>query len=336
MKILLCYGTRPEWIKIKPLLHEFKREGINYSVLNVRQHTNLLEENNEVNYFVDIHENKMYPNRLDVIMSNITSIPPQAFSEVTHVLIQGDTATALMCAMAAFHRQIPVIHLEAGLRTRDKHNPYPEEVYRQMISKIADIHLAPTNQNVLNLNQENVLGKHFKVGNTVLDNLASYRNKISYGNEVLITLHRRENHERMNEWFSAISEIALSNPVTTYTLPLHPNPNVQKHKRLLKGVNVVEPIPYEQFLERLVKSRYLISDSGGIQEEASFLGKKVIVCRKVTERPETIGINTIMCLEPQDLRMHELSLRDKYAIEPNNIYGDGSSSLKIAKILKKL
>ncbi len=336
MNILVCYGTRPEWIKIKPLISAFKTQDIKYRVLQVRQHSTLLEDNQYVNYFLDIVSNDSNTNRLDNIVANIVNIPAETFIDITHVLVQGDTATAFTCALAAFHRKITVIHLEAGLRTRDKENPYPEETYRQLISRIADIHLAPTNQNVSNLDGEHVLGRYFKVGNTVLDNLVSYRDKISYGDEVLITLHRRENHERMDEWFSVISEIALSNPGTTYTLPIHPNPNVQKHKSLLKGVNVADPIPYEQFLERLVKSKYLISDSGGIQEEASFLGKKVIVCRKVTERPETIGINTIMCLEPQDLKMHELSLRDNYIIEPNNIYGDGTSSIKIANILKNL
>jgi len=336
MKILLCYGTRPEWIKIKPLLNAFKQEGIQYSILNVRQHTTLLEDSKEVNYFVDIHDNKMYPNRLDVIMSNITSIPPQAFADVTHVLVQGDTATALMCALAAFHRQIPVIHLEAGLRTRDKKNPYPEEVYRQMISKIADIHLAPTAANITNLDQEYTSGMYFKVGNTVLDNLTSLRKDIEYNDEVLITLHRRENHEKLSEWFDAISQIALENKDIKYTIPIHPNPNVMKHVERLKGVNVEYPIPYEKFVQRLVKCKYLISDSGGIQEEAAFLGKKVIVCRKVTERPETIGINSTLCFEPGDLLAIERQHRDNYRIDPNNTYGDGMSAISIASILKSI
>jgi UDP-N-acetylglucosamine 2-epimerase (non-hydrolysing) len=336
MNILICYGTRPEWIKVKPLIEAFKNEGVKYKVLQVKQHSNLLDHNVDINYTVDIVDHKSNLNRLDNIISNITNIPEEVFSNITHVLVQGDTATAFMCALAAFHRKISVIHLEAGLRTKDKENPYPEETYRQLITRIADIHFAPTKHNIANLEQECVMGKCYQVGNTVLDNLVALRDKAVYGNEVLITLHRRENHERMDEWFSAISEIALSNPNTVYTLPIHPNPNVQKHKNLLKGVNVIDAIPYEKFIERLVQCKYLISDSGGIQEEASFLGKKVIVCRKITERPETIGLNTTLCYEPKDLYNHELIVRENYVISPNNIYGDGNTSIKIIEILKSI
>ena len=336
MKILICYGTRPEWIKIKPLIQAFKESNIEYRILQVKQHATLLEENEEANVILEISDHYLNQNRLDIILSHLVHIPAVAYHDVTHVLVQGDTATALMCALGAFHRKIPVIHLEAGLRTRDKENPYPEETYRQLISRIADIHLAPTSQNVSNLDGEHVLGRYFNVGNTVLDNLISYRDKTSYGNEVLITLHRRENHEQMDEWFKAISDIALDNPETVYTLPIHPNPNVMKHKHLLKGVNVVFPIPYEQFIERLVQCKYIISDSGGIQEEASFLGKKVIVCRKVTERPETVGSNSTLCASPSDLVSIEKNHRENFAIEQNNTYGDGYSALKIVKVLKSL
>ncbi len=336
MNILVCYGTRPEWIKIKPLLNRFKQEGIRYDVLNVRQHTNLLEDTSEVNYVLDIKSETSNSNRLDNIIANITSIPSEAFLEKTHVLVQGDTATALMCAMAAFHRKIPVIHLEAGLRTRDKENPYPEEVYRQMISRIADIHLAPTSTNMSNLNDEYVSGRYFKVGNTVLDNLLQFREQIEYGNEVLITLHRRENHDQISEWFDVISNIALRNNDITYTLPIHPNPNVKKHIDRLKGVNVIDPIPYDIFIQRLLKCRYIISDSGGIQEEASFLGKRVIVCRKITERPETVGLTSALCNSPNDLYALENEIRNNYKIEPNDIYGSGHSSADIVRILKSL
>lgn len=336
MKILVCYGTRPEWIKIKPLLNAFKQQGIEYRVLNVRQHTSLLEGNSEVNYVLNIEDSSLNKNRLDSIVGNIANIPQSAFYEITHILVQGDTATALMCSIAAFNRQIPIIHLEAGLRTHDLKNPYPEEAYRQMISRIASIHLCPTEQNALNLKSEHVNGVISVVGNTVLDNLLELRNHISYGNEVLITLHRRENHDKINNWFEVMSLIATANPNIVYTLPIHPNPNVLKHKHLLKNVNIISALPYDQFLKRLIACRYLISDSGGIQEEASFLGKKVIVCRKITERPETVGLNSILCSEPSNLISTEEELKNNYIIEPNNTYGDGYSSIKIAKLLKNI
>lgn len=333
MKILFCYGTRPELIKINPLILEFKKRKIAFSTLNVRQHTTLINEN--ADFILDV-KNVKNLNRLDSILSSISEFDEKIFQNITHVLVQGDTATALMCAIAAFNRQIPVIHLEAGLRTYDVENPYPEETYRQIISRIASIHLCPTEQNALNLKNELVRGTTYVVGNTVLDNLLQYRNKISYNNEVLITLHRRENHDKIHEWFSVLSRIALENPKTKYTLPIHPNPNIQKHKEQLLGINVIEPLSYNDFLNRLVVCKYLISDSGGIQEEASFLGKKVIVCRKITERPESVGINSFLCLEPNELISIEKEVSNNYKIKPNNIFGNGNSSELISSIIEKL
>lgn len=332
MKILICYGTRPEYIKIKPLLNKFKESNISFRTLNVRQHENLVKD--EADHVVFLRDVSISKNRLDLILSTVADIEEGCFNDITHVLVQGDTATALLCAIAAFHRQIPVIHLEAGLRTRDFENPFPEEGYRQLISRISSIHLCPTENNKKNLIDEKVNGEIYVVGNTVLDNLVSLKAKCSYNDEVLVTLHRRENHLIMKDWFMALSKIAQSNPGITYTIPLHPNPNVLKYKNELVGLNVIDPLPYEEFLKRFISCRYLITDSGGIQEEASFLGKKVIVCRKVTERPESIDINTIMCDNPDDLIKKEFLLRDNYVVEQNSIYGDGNSCSNIVRILK--
>ena len=334
MKILICYGTRPEHIKIKPLLNKFKESNISFRTLNVRQHENLVKD--EADHVVFLRDASISKNRLDLILSTVADIEEGCFNDITHVLVQGDTATALLCATTAFHRQIPVIHLEAGLRTRDFENPFPEEGYRQLISRISSIHLCPTENNKKNLIDEKVNGEIYVVGNTVLDNLVSLKVKCSYNDEVLVTLHRRENHLIMKDWFIALSKIAQSNPGITYTIPLHPNPNVLKYKNELVGLNVIDPLPYEEFLKRFISCRYLITDSGGIQEEASFLGKKVIVCRKVTERPESIDINTIMCDSPDDLIKKESLLRDNYIVEQNLIYGDGNSCSNIVKILKDL
>ena len=333
MKILICYGTRPELIKINPIINELKKRKINFSTLNIRQHTTLINEN--ADYFLEIKNTKNL-NRLDTIFSSISEFDEKIFENITHVLVQGDTSTALMCALAAFNRQISVIHLEAGLRTYDVKNPYPEEAYRQMISRIASIHFCPTEENAFNLKNEKIKGSIHVVGNTVLDNLIELRNEISYNNEVLITLHRRENHDKIEQWFKIISQIAISNPELLYTLPIHPNPNVMKHKQLLKNVNVISPLPYDEFLKKLVTCRYLISDSGGIQEEASFLGKKIIVCRKITERPESVGINSVLCSEPSDLISIEKKIRNNYKIDPNNIFGNGNSSKTISSILEEL
>lgn len=332
MNILLCYGTRPEYIKITPLINEFSLKGIKFKTLCLRQHTSLLDSLKEPDYTVDIPEAM---NRLDGILAAGKDIPEETFFGVSHVLVQGDTATAFTCAMAAFHRNIPVIHLEAGLRTYDRDNPYPEETYRQLISRIASIHLCPTEQNKQNLLNEKVFGDIYVVGNTVLDKLVNIREQVSYGNEVLVTLHRRENHDQMAEWFSSINEEAKLYPKYTFTLPIHPNPNVQKYKKILTHVNVIEPLPYEQFIIRLSKCLFAISDSGGIQEEASFLGKKVIVCRTITERPETLGMTSFLCVKPESLHKLVTDAINTPIISKNSVYGDGQSSKIISKLLHR-
>ena len=254
--------------------------------------------------------------------------------EFDSVLVQGDTASAFACAIAAFHCRKKIYYLEAGLRSYDLNHPYPEEGYRQMISRLADINLCPTELSKQNLENEKVKGKCYVVGNTILDNLPPYKNKCEYTNKVLVTLHRRENHHQINEWFLKINQLAKINPELEFILPIHPNPNVQKHKNILTHVSVVEPMPHEDLLEILVKSRLIISDSGGIQEEASFFNKKVIVCRKTTERPEAIETGHLyLCSSPNDLnKQFDLLIKD-YEINSTCPYGDGQSSLKIKGII---
>ena len=177
-------------------------------------------------------------------------------------------------------------------------------------------------------------GEKLVVGNTVLDNLLPYKEKCEYGNKVLVTLHRRENHEQMSEWFKAVNDLAKQNSELEFILPLHPSPNVQQHKHLLNHINVLDPLPHSMLLDILVKSKLVISDSGGLQEEASFFNKKVIVCRQTTERPE--GKNSghlIMCQSPKELCGIFYNLEDNYKIEEKCPYGDGESSIKVKKIL---
>jgi len=258
------------------------------------------------------------------------------FRYITHVLVQGDTSTAFVCAMAAFHRNIPVIHLEAGLRTYDTQNPYPEETYRQLISRVASIHLCPTNENKRNLLNEGINKNVFVVGNTVVDNLVDYRSKVVRGNEIVITLHRRENHSLIKEWFLELDKLAHKHPTYKFVLPIHPNPNVQKHRYLLKNVEVIDPLPYESFLEKLVRCAMIVSDSGGIQEEASFLGKKLIVCRETTERPESLNQTSFLCTNPKDLE----ALFDRLIVDLNceqsDVYGNGFSAKNIVEVLRKV
>lgn len=328
MKILICLGTRPEWLKIKPITKVLDKK--NYDLFFTGQHEDLLNDIN-FDYKIEIKSNK---NRLDDIISSCMNNFPNV--DYDYVMVQGDTGSALGCALAAYNRKIKIIHLEAGLRTYDLENPYPEESYRQIISRISSINLCPTELSKTNLLNEKVSGKIYVVGNTVLDNLVHLKDNLSYGNQVLITLHRRENHDIMDEWFLELNKISVDYPNLEFILPIHPNPNVQKHKNLLnEKIKVVNPLSHNELIDVLTKCKFVITDSGGIQEEATFFNKKSIVCRKTTERPE--GINTghlILCNETKDLNNLVYIINENYYIDNSCPYGDGYSSEKIVKILK--
>jgi len=301
----------------------------NYKLLFTGQHTDLLRDI-EVDYKININEGD---NRLDRVVADCTLQFPEG--DFDTVLVQGDTASAFACGLAAFHRQLRLVYLEAGLRTGDLENPYPEEGYRQMISRIADVNLCPTNLSITNLVHERTVGQKFVVGNTVLDNLLPYKDKCEYEPTVLVTMHRRENHEKMDEWFAAINDAAKEHSALKFVLPIHPNPNVQKHKDLLTHVNVIEPLEYNELLNVLVKSKFVITDSGGLQEEGSFFNKKVIVCRKTTERPEGISTgHSIICASPHQLKKRVKTVNEDYIIEEECPYGDGKSAQRIREILE--
>ena len=326
--ILICYGTRPEHIKISPLLNEMNGI-IPYKTLFTGQHIDLVK-NVDFDFSLKI---KNGSNRLDSVVQSCLNLDDSIFKDITHILVQGDTVSAYSLALAAFHRGIKIIHLEAGLRTYDFENPYPEEAYRQCISRISDVNLCPTQNNWNNLQMEKVRGESVVVGNTVLDNLVGVES--SYGNKVLVTMHRRENHHNMDKWFKEINQLAIDNPELNFEIPLHPNPNVKKHKNILTHVNVVSPFSYETMIKEISECKFLISDSGGIQEESSFLNKKVIVCRKITERPESVGKHSFMCGEPQKLKGMFYSLKENYEVDLDCPYGDGQSSKKIVNYLKE-
>jgi UDP-N-acetylglucosamine 2-epimerase (non-hydrolysing) len=323
--ILLCFGTRPEWLKIKPLIRVLD----NYQLLFTGQHPDLLKDL-KVDYKITIGDNS---NRLDQLISDcLLQFPEGQFDSV---LVQGDTASAFACAVTAFNRKKKIYYLEAGLRSYNLDHPYPEEGYRQMISRLADVNFCPTELSKKNLLDERVEGECHVIGNTVLDNLISYKPKCEYTNKVLVTLHRRENHFQIDSWFTEINNIARQNKDLEFILPIHPNPNIQQYKHLLTNVNVVKPLSHQDLLEILVKCRLVISDSGGLQEEGSFFNKKVIVCRETTERPEAIETGHLyLCPKPEELNVIFEKINKNYIINSNCPYGDGKSSLKIKSIIK--
>ena len=329
--ILLVYGTRPEYIKIKPLIKEFKNFNIPFKILFTGQHKDIA--NGDYDFKIEMSD--LSENRLDSVIANLMTLSGKLFEDIDYVLVQGDTTSVVGLSMAALHRKINVIHLEAGLRTYDTENPFPEENNRRIVSTIAKIHLCPTELNAINLHKENVTENVFVVGNTVLDNLIEYKEKCDYTNKVLVTIHRRENHENIHEWFTEINELAKKYSELEFILPLHPNPNVQKHKSILTNVKLIEPLNHHDLLELLVKTKMVITDSGGIQEECSFFNKKCLVCRKVTERPESINLTSFLIDEPTDLSPIFESHINDYVVNFDSPYGDGFSSIKICKILKK-
>ena len=322
--LLICFGTRPEWLKIKPLIKIMDRS--EYKLLFTGQHEDLLKEV-DVDYRATINEGT---NRLDEVVKGCLNLPD---GEFRGVLVQGDTVSAFACAIAAYHRGFRIYYLEAGLRSYDLQNPYPEEGYRQMISRISHVNFAPTQKAMVNLFDEKCPGDTWLVGNTVLDNLVDLP-KPTYGNKVLVTLHRRENHPIMHEWFKEINDLAGMYPELEFIIPLHPNPNVQKHRDLLTDVTVVEPLSHEETMTILLNCKLVISDSGGIQEEATFFNKKVIVCRTTTERPEAIYTGHLhICKETKDLKDLFIRLEEYAYIQKDCPYGDGYAAEKIKKIL---
>lgn len=328
--ILLCYGTRPEWIKIKPLIEEFKKNDFEYKILFTGQQENIGQF--EYNWRIKIADRL---NRLDSIVHDSMNVLTNLDDRITYVLVQGDTTSALALALSAFHHRIKVIHLEAGLRTYDRENPYPEEINRRIISQIADIHLCPTQMAANNLYNEHINVKDiYVVGNTVIDNLLPYKDKCEYTNKILVTMHRRENHYWLDKWFIELEKLSIEHPEYVFILPIHPNPNVQKHKHLLKNVVVIDPLPYEKMLDLLVKCRLVITDSGGLQEESCFFNKLCLTCRIVTERPEAIGLSTIMVATPEMLSPIFEMVHNNYKIEVECPFGDGYAAEKIIRILK--
>ena len=323
-KMLICFGTRPEYIKVKSIIDNFK----NIKTCFTGQHKDLLK-NVKVDYELNMDE-IISENRLNNIICNILK-NTNIFTNIEKVLVQGDTTTALAIAISAFNNGIKIIHLEAGLRSNDLKDPYPEEANRQLISRIADIHLCPTEFNKDNLLKENVKSQIYVTGNTGLDNIS--KDGCEYRNQVLITMHRRDNHELMDKWFHNLEKIANKYPNIEFLIPLHPNPNVQKHKGLFNKVKVVTPITHEELIEYVKKCKFVISDSGGLQEECSFLNKKIIVCRKTTERPESVGIHSFMCGNPDNLETLVDEINNNYEVNSSCPYGNGSSWKNIIKII---
>lgn len=328
-KLLVCFGTRPEYIKIKPLLKSMGGV-IPYHTLFTGQHTDLIDF--KADYSFDVIDGK---DRLTSILHACAQ--SDIISNFEYVMVQGDTTTAVGIALSAFNRRTKIIHLEAGLRSHDMDNPFPEEANRKIITTLSSINLCPTKGNVLNIVMERGSDRNcYVVGNTVLDNLIDVIP--TYSNKILITLHRRENHPILPEWFSEISLLAKNHKDHEFILPLHPNPNVQKCREFISDdINVIPPVPYDDMVNILGEIKFAISDSGGVQEECAFLKKHVVVCRKTTERPEGLGTFNFLCKTPKDVHQISNPIFSNYRIINQPCpFGNGHSSEIIVDILKRL
>jgi UDP-N-acetylglucosamine 2-epimerase (non-hydrolysing) len=323
--MLICFGTRPEYIKVKSLINNLP----NIKTCFTGQHKDLLNNVN-VDYHIEFKES-FSSNRLNDIIIHILK-NTYIFDKIDNVIVQGDTTTALAIALSAYNSNIKVIHLEAGLRTNNIYDPFPEELNRQLISRITNIHLCPTINNKKNLLNENIIeSKIFVVGNTGLDNIT--KDDCEYTNKILITLHRRNNLPIIKDWFKVIDNIAFNNPNIEFILPIHPNPEVKKYKNTLKNVNVIEPLSHEDIIKIIKKCKFIISDSGGIQEEACFLNKKIIICRIDTERPEVLENHGVLCKTPDELPSIFNEINNNYIVNAECPFGDGNSYKKIIQIL---
>lgn len=375
-KVLLVFGTRPEAIKMAPLALTLARPPFRVRLVSTGQHREMLDAVLRVFRLRPHHDLALM--KPDQTLADLTGrcverLDPVLVRERPDiVLVQGDTTTAFAAALAAFYRRIPVGHVEAGLRTYDKYAPFPEEINRRLISAVADIHFAPTESGRRNLLREAVPAETVHVtGNTVIDALVFVRNRLRNDPAfrrrteaalpsglleqirraeamVLVTGHRRENFgQGFENICRALAASARRHPRTLFVYPVHLNPNVRRPVFAIlsdiPNIRLIEPVDYPAFVLLMTLSRFILTDSGGVQEEAPSLGKPVLVMREVTERPEAVKAGTVRLVgtDPRAitdaterlLRDSALYRRMATAVNP---YGDGRASARIRRLLRNL
>lgn len=363
IKVMSIFGTRPEAIKMAPLVLELQRypEEIESVVCVTAQHREMLDSVMECfGITADYDLNIMQSGQtLYDITSRVLNGLGKIFQEAQPdlVLVHGDTTTAFSAALAAFYAKIPVGHVEAGLRTHDKYSPYPEEINRQLIGRIAELNFAPTANNKANLNAEGIYDGIFVTGNTVIDAMkytvsgegftSSELNAIDRSGKrvVAMTCHRRENYgEPMENIFNAVREIAQQFADVQFIYPVHPAPVVKGTAQRILGdvanVSLISPLDAIDMHRLMDRSFMVMTDSGGIQEEAPSLGKPVLVMRRETERPEAVAAgtvklagvdkDTIIRLAAELLTSQEAYDEMAHAVNP---YGDGTACRRIAEAI---
>ncbi len=335
--IAICYGTRPEVIKLFPLIEALRQRKVPFKTLFTGQHLDLYHDVKELVPNPDIRlETMLAGQSLVKSFSAISSATEDALSKfpVSLVVVQGDTTTAFAISLVAFYKKIPVAHVEAGLRSKDPANPFPEETNRRLISQIASLNFAPTEIAYHRLRAEGACNVHH-TGNTIVDALDHFAIQPSDDPMVVITIHRRENHDQMAVIFDQINQAAQKCPYLSFVFPIHPNPNVQRHRHLLQAPNIqiIAPMGYPQMLALIGRCKFIISDSGGLQEEAVYFRKKILVVRKTTERPETISCGLGRLIDTDIMEAIPWALTKIELPEMKNPYGDGHSATRITDII---
>ncbi|MCK5815734.1 MAG: UDP-N-acetylglucosamine 2-epimerase (non-hydrolyzing) [Flavobacteriaceae bacterium] len=372
-KNLIIFGTRPEAIKMAPLVKAFltDKEGFETKVCITAQHREMLDQVLgffEITPDYDLDLMKPNQNLYSLTADIITNLKPilEEF-QPDFVYVHGDTTTTMAASIAAFYSGAKVCHVEAGLRTFNKLSPFPEEINRSITGRIADFHFSPTNTSKENLLKENINNESILVtGNTVIDALEFSSKKVSSANFIdeevetlktvydttkkliLVTGHRRENHgQGFINICSALKQIALENSDVQIIYPVHLNPNVQKPVyELLDGVEnikLIAPLSYPSFVWLMDKSYLIITDSGGVQEEAPSLGKPVLVMRDTTERPEAVEAGTVLLVGTDKNKIIEeanrlLNNEEAYSnmSKLHNPYGDGKACDRIVEFVRDI
>lgn len=363
-RIMSVFGTRPEAIKMAPLVRELAdREGLESLCCLTGQHRQMLDSVMEVFHLrADYDLNIMQKQQTLSSITTRTLLGMEAVLEEAKpdlVLVHGDTSTTFAGALAAFYHKIPVGHVEAGLRTYDKYSPYPEEMNRTLVGDIASLHFSPTEANAENLRKESVGGEIFITGNTVIDAMkTTVRKDFRFSTELLndldfdgrrviaLTCHRRENYGKpMEDIFRAVRHIVESHPDVEVVYPVHLSPAVRDcAQRELGGVariHLIEPVDVEEMHNLIARCHLVMTDSGGLQEEAPAMGKPVLVLRRETERPEAVAAGTVKLAGveyEQIVRLASELLEQPSAYERMaravNPYGDGNACRRIADAIE--
>jgi len=365
MKVLVLFGTRPEVIKLAPVIHELRKRFFQTIVVSSSQHKQLLRpflETLEVDIDFDLGVMRRNQSPTEVCSRILAKLDKVLESERPDlILVQGDTTTTLAGALAGFYRRIPVGHVEAGLRSGNLMSPYPEEMNRRVISQIATFHFAATEKNRSNLLAEDVPSDRiFVTGNPVVDSLRGMLKKISPSpkiaeliestagkKRILLTTHRRESFGTvMTANMKVLRDFVDKHQDVCLFFPVHPNPNVKVIAKEVLGkrkrIHLLNPLDYGDFLAIMQSTWLIVSDSGGVQEEAPSLGKPLLVMRENTERPEAIraGVSKLIGTDPGALKH---LLEENYSVdtwiksvkEVANPFGDGRSSARIVRIIEE-